>query len=80
MLEFKSEKMSIKFNDKIYTLDYPTVDTMRGYDADLEEEKTNEMELVVNLLDTLGLKRSVTDKMTMSMLNSIIGELVKTKK
>lgn len=80
MLEFKSEKLQLKFNDKIYELDYPTVETMRGYDIELEKNEKSEMELVITLLDTLGLKKNVTDKMTMEMLNKIVTELVKTKK
>ena len=80
MLEFSTKKLQIKFNETLYEIGYPTVADLKDYTEKLDEKKETEIQLVLDLLDNLGLPKKVSGKMEMDHLNVIIEELIQTKK
>ena len=80
MLEFTTKKLQIKFNEKIYSLSYPTVGALGKYNDEIAKNEKSELDLVIGLLDELGLSKSVSETMEMTHLNLIVEELIKTKK
>lgn len=80
MLEFNSRVLPVKFNDKQYQLNYPTVDDMLKYSEKLEEKDAKEVKVIKELLSQLGLPESVSGLMELNHLKLIVEELIKTKK
>ena len=80
MLEFNKRVLKIKFDDKVYEIAYPRVGEIRDYTSKLKSGKHEEVELVIEMLEKLGLPSSVTEKMEIDNLEAIIGELIKSKK
>ena len=80
MLEFKSRELKLKFNDKEYTVKYPSVDDIIRYTAELEKKGAKEVEVIKSLLDNLGLPLKVGGSMEIGNLKTIVEELLKPKK
>jgi len=80
MLEFKSRELKLTFNDKIYMLNYPTVDDIREYNKKLNKEDAVETDVVIEMLSLLGLPKNVSGKMEIPFIEEIITELTARKK
>lgn len=79
MLELKTRKLEIKFNDKVHTLNFPTVKQMNEYSESYEKNE-NKIGVISDLLKSLGLEESVCDLLELDHLEKILGALTDTKK
>lgn len=80
MLEFELKKLKLKFDGKVYEVNYPNVGDIREYNEKLKAKEGDDLDLVVGLLEKLGLPRSASEKMLVEQLNTLVQELIKTKK
>ena len=80
MLEFKSRELKLKFNDKEYTVKYPTVSDVVDFTEELEKKEVKEVTVIMTLLDKLGLPKKVSGLMEIGQLNALVTELLKEKK
>lgn len=80
MLEFKSRELKLKFNDKEYTVKYPTVNDVVDFTEELEKKEVKEVTVIMTLLDKLGLPKKVSGLMEIGQLNALVTELLKEKK
>jgi len=79
MLEFKSRKLEIKFDDELHRLNYPTVKEIQLYNESFDKEE-NKVKMICDFVVSLGLKQEVCDKLEMHHLEAILKELTDTKK
>lgn len=77
MLEFKSKKLDLKFNDKVYQLSYPTVKQLKKFSA---KEKSDSFEAVFEMFVDCGLPEKVCEQLEADMVEAIIKELTASKK
>jgi len=80
MLELNSKKLKLTFNSKVYELRYPTVKDLKEYNELVKKGDHTEMDLIVSMLDGVGLSKNVTDTMEIGHLNAIVEELIVAKK
>lgn len=79
MLEFNKRILRVKIDGKVYDINYPRVGEIRKYTVE-QKKGGEEVELIINLLEKLGLPVEVTDSMEIENLEALMAELVKTKK
>ena len=83
-LKFEREFLECDIYGDIHKISYPTPRQVKSYLEGLrliingESEKTD-MELVVELLDSLGLPKEVSENMALNQLSQISDELLQKK-
>lgn len=79
MLEFKSKVLRFKFDDEIHELRYPTVKEIREMQK-LQKEESDEVNVIESMLNKLGMKEGLFDKLEVDHVEAIVGSLVNEKK
>ena len=79
MLELVEEKFEFKFKEVKYVIDFPSVSELRDYTEEVST-KGKELDAVFNLLEKLGVKKAVLDKIKSNQLKLLVEGLISTKK
>jgi hypothetical protein len=79
MLELKSKKLEIKYNDKILSLSFPTALQVESMQEDLKQNPDS-IRPTLNLLEKLGLTKELSENMEIEHIESIIDALTSKKK
>jgi NAD(P)H-hydrate repair Nnr-like enzyme with NAD(P)H-hydrate epimerase domain len=79
-MEFKRKKFSFKLDGESYEFGFPNVKQFSEYQKKLEKGKGKELDLIVDFLEGLGLKREVTESMEADHLVQIVDVLSGQKK
>jgi len=80
MLELVSKELELSFEGKIQKLKYPTVKHMKKINSSLNEAGANEIALLSELLQDLGMDEDVAENLEVEHVNLIVQELTATKK
>ena len=79
-LTFVSRELELTFNEKLYKLRYPSVSDIKGYRDNLHAEGAVELDVITDMLSTLGLPKAVVEKMEIPFIEEIVKELTAAKK
>lgn len=80
MLEFQSRVLKFKFDGVDHTIRFPNVRELRAFSNNYDKEESDKVQLIFDLIVSLGMDKEECEKLEMSMLNEILTELTKEKK
>ena len=79
-MELKRKKLNIKLDGNEHEVSFPTVKQFSEYQKELKDSEGKEIDLIVNFLDKLGLKKEISEGLEMDHMTQIIDALGGQKK
>jgi|TARA_R110002153_G_C13101649_1_gene476639 hypothetical protein len=80
MLEFQSRMLKFKFDGIDHEIRFPNVVELRNFSTSYDKEDSDKVQMIFDLIVSLGMNKEECEKLEMSMLNDILMELTKEKK
>lgn len=78
-MEFKRTELKLNVYGKDYTVKFPSIGELSHYEKQLKNDTGNEIEHVLNLLDSLGLPRNIANGMEMHHLMAVVEKFTEKK-
>jgi len=80
MLEFQSRMLKFKFDGIDHEIRFPNVMELREFSEKYDKEDSDKIQIIFDLIISLGMNRKECEKLEISMFNDILLELTKEKK
>ncbi len=80
MLEFQSRVLKVKFDGADHDIRFPNVKELRNFSTGYDDAKSDKVQMIFDLIVTLGMDKDACEKLEMGMLENILTELTKEKK
>lgn len=77
MLEFAKRELEIKFDGEVHKLNYPTVLQMKKF---AKQGDSNDIDYTLEFLESLGLKKEISEQLEVGQLEQVVKALTEKKK